>query len=300
MLATFALCAGWATVDWLSEGYGLDGQQPSSALEIEVVGHRGARGHLPENSIAGAVKALELGAQTIELDVVVSKDSVLIVSHDHYFRPDRCDARAAGYALSVPLYSLTAAQIQQVTCGARGDYAYAYQQALPAPKPTLAEVIAVCEAHAPGVHLPSYLIEIKSSPDADERLTPSVATFASLLIDEVRRSGIGDRVTIQSFDERPIRYLADHGSNVRLAALSTVPIGLAALRARFGSGVGVYSPYHLGLTKRAVGQYRAAGIEVVPWTVNDATRMRTLISWGVDGMITDYPDRLLKVLGESR
>ncbi len=268
---------------------------------FESQGHRGARGLLPENSIAAAKLALDLGAQAIELDVVVSADQVIIVSHDHYFKSDVCDPKAAGYGEEVPLYCLTATQIQNVTCGAKRLPEFAYQRPLPAPKPTLAEFIGACDSHA--VHtdrlLPHYTIEIKSGPGSDGTLTPTPEAFASLVLAQILSSEILARSTVQSFDPRPIRYLSLQTERPRLAGLTLLPASPQALRSRFGDGLAVYSPNHLGLTKAGIARHHRAGLKVVPWTVNDVTRMRTLRRWGVDGIITDYPDRLARVLSQS-
>ena len=270
-------------------------------LDFDSQGHRGARGLWPENSIAGARSALDHGMRTIELDVVVSADSVLIVSHEPSFNPKICDG-FEGDRPETSFFQLTASEIQRVDCGGFPHPDFAYQQQAPAPRPTLAEFVRASEAHATesGRALPQYNIEIKSDPAGDGTAHPAPATFASLLVEAIDRLGIRGRSTVQSFDPRPLAWLARTHPDIRLGGLCALPRSADAFDAKFGDGVDVYSPYHLTLTRGGVAAHQKAGRRVVPWTVNDKSRMRTLLSWGVDGIITDYPDRLRAVLLESR
>ncbi len=293
LVVTLAAWAGCGTED-----VPRDAGRGERLVGFEIQGHRGARGLLPENSIAGAALALDLGADAIELDVVVSADSALIVSHDPYFDADLCDPRAAGYDERVPIYSLSAAEVQTVVCGGAPHPDFAYQRPSPAPRPTLADFVVATDAHAVATRRtkPHYTIEIKSSPGSDGILAPAPEAFADLVLAVIDRQGILDRSTVQSFDPRPIRYFGEQVRRPRLAALTLLPTSPERLRARFGPNVSVYAPHHLGLTKATVAAYHRAGLKVVPWTVNDISRMRTLIDWGVNGIITDYPDRLAKVV----
>lgn len=268
--------------------------------EFDSQGHRGARGLLPENTIAGALRAVDLGMRTVELDLAVSKDSVLIVSHEPHFNPAICALDVTGYDEETSLFSLTAAEIAAVDCGSLRNLDFPYQEASPAPKPPLRELVAAADARARerSRALPNYNIEIKSSPKLDGRYTPSPEAFARLVRDALADLSLEGRATVQSFDPRPLAWFSTNAPDVRLGGLVSVAAPAETFKEAFNGDVDVYSPYHLTLTRRSVAAHQEAGLAVVPWTVNDKSRMRTLITWGVDGIITDYPDRLAKVMKE--
>ena len=272
---------------------------PARSADFDGQGHRGARGLLPENSIAGVREALAQGMRTIELDLAVTRDSVLVVSHEPSFNPVICTLDGTGYDASTSIFSLSLEEVRAVDCGTRLNPDFPYPSPAPGPKPTLAELVAAADAYARelGRDLPHFNIEIKSSPELDGSHTPSPEAFARLVLAAVGDLGIGGRVTVQSFDPRPLAYLSRVRPDLPLGGL----VGVALRRAGFSEkfpDVDVFSPHHLALTRGMVADYQANGLRVVPWTVNDKSRMRTLLSWGVDGIITDSPDRLREVLDE--
>ena len=277
---------------------------PSSAVpgdaDFDSQGHRGARGLLPENSIAGAREALRYGMRTIELDLAVTRDSVLVVSHEPTFNPTICSLDGSGYDEETSLFALTSAEVQTVDCGRRPHPDFPYQAPAPGPKPTFVALVRAADAFARqrGRALPFYNVEIKSAPDLDGRYTPAPAAFAAVVVGAIAELGIGDRVTVQSFDPRPLAYLSEHAPDLPLAGLVPLALPRAGFVEKFGREIDVFSPHHLTLTRGMIADYRDHGLRVVPWTVNDKSRMRTLLSWGVDGIITDYPDRLREVLDE--
>ena len=271
------------------------------ARPFDSQGHRGARGLLPENSIAGAELAVAHGMTTVELDLAVSRDRQLVVSHEPHFNPTICELDGTGYDDRTSLYTLDYADIARVDCGRKGHPEYPTQRRQPSPKPTLAALVTAADAKARslGRPLPAYNIELKSDPELDEAYTPSPADFVDLVVAEVDRLGIGDRSNIQSFDPRPLRLLRAKRPDLRIAYLVGVPRSLANVEQDLGFRPDIYSPHHLTLTSAQIEAYHRAGVAVIPWTVNDVTRMRTLLAWGVDGMISDYPDRLAGVLASA-
>lgn len=278
-----------------------DGRGATPAGAFDSQGHRGARGLLPENSIAGAREAVTQGMRTIELDVAVTRDSVLVVSHEPSFNPAICSLDGTGYDESTSIFALSLSEVQAVDCGTRLHPDFPYQAAAPGPKPTLAALVAAADAHARdlGRDLPHYNIEIKSDPKLDGAYTPSPEAFAALVLRAIGDLGIGDRATVQSFDPRPLAYLSRVAPDLPLGGLVGVALNREGFLEKFNGDVDVFSPHHLALTAGMIAGYQANGLRVVPWTVNDKSRMRTLLSWGVDGIITDYPDRLREVLEES-
>lgn len=264
-------------------------------------GHRGARGLFPENTVAAGQFALDQGLPTIELDLAVSRDSALVVSHEPHFDATICSLADGPYDESTSFSDLTLAQIQTVDCGSLAHPEFPYQQAVPSPKPSLREFVIALDAYASGLGrpLPRYNMEIKSAPELDGTYTPGPGAFARLVAEAIARLGLDGRVTVQSFDPRPLAALHRISPKLPLAGLVPVHKPVPAFREAFGDYVDICSPHHLLLTRVSIEKYHAAGLRVIPWTVNDKSRMRTLISWDVDGIITDYPDRLAEVLRES-
>ncbi len=272
----------------------------SNMKDFDSQGHRGARGLLPENSIAGAERAVELGMRTVELDLAVSADGQLVVSHEPHFNPTICELEGTGYDKSTSLYKLSYADIARVDCGSKGHPEYPYQVAQPSTKPLFSAFVEAADAKAKalGRELPAYNIEFKSEPDLDGAYTPLPKAFAELVLAEITRLGIVNRCNVQAFDARPLQEMHLLAPQVKLAFLVGLPASVESVETTLGFRPNVYSPHHLTLTSGQVANYHALGIKVIPWTVNDVSRMRTLIEWGVDGIITDYPDRLAELLVE--
>lgn len=264
---------------------------------FDTQGHRGARGLFPENTLPAFESAVRLGVRTLELDLAVSADSVLVVSHEPWFKSSICTLDGHGYDEGTSLWSLTHAQIKAVDCGSRGNADYPQQAAVPAYKPSLAEVVAAADALADSLRRerPHFNIEIKSKPAYDGELTPPVEQFVLLVHAAIARLGLRGRTTVQSFDERALRLMRATDPQQRLAYLSATPLSAKREVEALGFTPEVYAPYHLPLRPETVAEMHELGVEVIPWTVNDRTRMSTLIRWGVDGLISDYPDRLMSV-----
>ena len=263
-------------------------------------GHRGARGLLPENTIPAFRKALDLGVTTLELDVVVSKDKQVVVSHEPFFSADICTDQSGkpitkGDEKSRNLYTYTYAEIQAFDCGSRGNPRFPEQQKQKVSKPLLGEVIRSMEAYRREKNLPAfgYNIEIKSTPAGDNVYHPGVAEFSDLVHRVITEQLPPDRFTLQCFDFRVLRYWHEKYPAVTLVALVENLRGPEKNLAELGFTPAVYSPYYQLLTgKDAVDNLHRLGMKVIPWTVNDPEDMRRLRAWGVDGIITDYPDRI--------
>jgi glycerophosphoryl diester phosphodiesterase len=297
---------------------------PATALDLQ--GHRGARGLAPENTLAAFERALELGVDTLELDLGVTADDVLVVLHDPALNP--AIARLDGAWLRQPtpiVRELSLAELKRYDVGRldpTNRYASRYPEQEPVDGeriPTLAEVVELTRQTAePAV---SFNIETKLSPREPD-LTPSPERFAELVVTEVRRLGITERATIQSFDWRTLRIvneLAPEIDTVCLTAqqswLDNVELGRSGGSAWLGgldvddhggsvpglveaAGCSVWSPYFGDLTEARLEEAHALGLQVVVWTVNELADMRRLIAMGVDGIISDYPDRLIEVAAE--
>lgn len=272
-----------------------------SPMELPITfdwqGHRGARGLLPENSIPAFRKALEYSfVRTLELDVAVSADSQIVVSHEPWFNPAICrgpEGEVLTEASIINLHQLDYAEIKAYDCGSWGHERFPEQRAVAVYKPLLSEVIESADAFARelGRELPRYNIEIKSEPAYDGVFAPPPPEFVALVRAEIDRAGIGDRCTVQSFDTRIIRELHRQDPGLVIAYLDEHPGGLTQKLADLGFDPAIYSPYYPTLSANIVRECHERGMRVIPWTVNDTAAMRGMIELGVDGIITDYPDR---------
>ncbi len=265
-------------------------------------GHRGCRGLLPENSIPAFLHALEFSeVVTLELDLAVSKDGQLIVSHEPWFNPAICrlsggDTISARDAEKYLIYEMTAAELRSFDCGSWGNPRFPQQQKMQVHKPVLREVVSAVRAKYPGKTV-RWNIEIKSQPDWDGLRTPPIEEFARLVVDEIKTLRLEQLVTVQSFDVRALQAVRKINPKLQLAMLIENLQGFEANLTKLGFVPEVYSPYYLMVNKELVRQCHERRIQLVPWTVNEVPAMRRLIRLGVDGIITDYPDLIGKVSG---
>jgi glycerophosphoryl diester phosphodiesterase len=287
-----------------------------AAHAFDLQAHRGGRGLWPENTLQAFDQAVAMGVSTLELDIALTADGVPVISHDMALNPDHTrDASGAWLATEGPLIrSLTLAQLQAYDVGRlRPGSQYAEQFATQAPKdgeriPTLAALFERVKARK--AHAVRFNIETKIDPTRpDDSASPDIMVRA--LLAAIDKAGMADRVTIQSFDWRSLARVGQLAPQMPRAYLSTArtlkdsrwTAGLNA--ADFGStpqlvkaaagttpGPVVWSPAGNTVTAAAVKEAQTLGLQVVPWTINTRADMATLIGLGVDGMITDYPDRL--------
>lgn len=264
-------------------------------------GHRGCRGLRPENALPAFLKALEFPqVTTLELDLAVSKDNQLIVSHEPWFNPAIClqpngDSIRKKDAEKGLIYEKTAAEIRTFDCGSLGNPRFPEQQKLKTYKPTLREVV---EAVRPLRRDIRWNIEIKSQPEWDGLRHPPVEEFVRLAVSEIRALGLEKSATIQSFDVRALNALHRQAPDFQLAFLIENINSLEANLARLEFTPAIYSPYYLLVNKKLVRKCHARQMKLVPWTVNDVKSMRRLIRLGVDGIITDYPNLIGAVSGD--
>jgi glycerophosphoryl diester phosphodiesterase len=296
-----------------------------SAGGFDLQGHRGARGLAPENTLAGFARALAVGVTTLELDCGVTGDGVVVVSHDRLLNPDHT-RDAAGNFLAAPgpaIVDLTWEELRAYDVG-RINPASALAAAFPDQQPVdgeriprLADVFALVERS--GNRAVRFNIETKIDPAHPEQ-TVSPLAFARALEAVIRESGMASRVTVQSFDWRTLRLLGALAPDIALVALTdqqegedTIEVGKAGPSPWLGEldvddhggsvpklvaalGAKTWSPHARDLTPALVIEAHALGLAVVPWTVNDPADMASAVALGIDGLITDYPDRLRAVL----
>lgn len=262
-------------------------------MTLDVQGHRGARGHLPENTLPGFRLAIEMGVTTLELDVGVTRDGVVAVHHDRRLNPDIARAPDGQWvAAPAPLLrALSYDELEKYDVGRirpGSEYAarFPHQQPVDGTRiPRLADVFALAAKTAV-----RFNIELKLLPSHPyETLAPD--PFAAAVIAEVRKSGMDKRSTLQSFDWRAVKAAEREAPEIATAYLSEARYAdVAAVRA---AGAKTWSPDFRALTKEKLDAAHAAGMRVVVWTVNEPHHIRRLVEWGVDGIISDYPDRVL-------
>ena len=290
---------------------------PAAAFDLQ--GHRGARGLAPENTLPGFERALAVGVSTLELDIGVTADGVVVVSHDPALSP-LITRDAAGRWLPArgpAIRDLTFAQLQAYDVGRiapESSYArtFALQQAADGARiPSLAQVFAL--ARARGATHVRFNIETKLSP-LQPQDTVGPEAMADALLQAIQDSGMRERVTVQSFDWRTLQRVQQRDPSIPTAYLTVQTARndntrdgtwTAGLRlAEHGSvprlvkaaGGKVWAPNAGALTEALVREAQALGLRVIPWTVNEPADMERIARWGVDGLITDYPDRLREVL----
>ncbi len=262
-------------------------------------GHRGCRGLLPENTIPAFIKAIDIGVHTLELDIAISKDHKIIVSHEPWMSHNICSSPemhpiTEENEKNFKIYEMEYREIQSFDCGQRGNPRFPQQKPMSVSKPSLEDMFKACEQHinTHKVLQVGYNIEIKSKPEWDSIFTPDPEIFAEQLAQELIASGISmKRFCVQSFDIRPLQYLHQKHPEITLALLVEDDKKEISERIEeLGFQPPIYSPYFKLLTKASIKELHERGMKIIPWTVNEKEDMERLIQMGVDGIITDYPN----------
>ncbi|MEP6608459.1 MAG: glycerophosphodiester phosphodiesterase [Burkholderiaceae bacterium] len=300
----------------------------SAAAALDLQGHRGARGLAPENTLAAFKVALAVGVSTLETDLALTRDGALVLSHEPYLNsalargPDGHWLAADGASI----FSLSTSELARYDVG-RLNPAHKYAAQWPDQKPVDGERIPALrqlfdlarEARSPGGRPVRFNIETKITPTSAET-TPDAARFASAVVSAVRAEGMSERVTIQSFDWRTLLQvkaaapeLATSCLTIESSAMNTVApdatgaspwhAGLrrsdhagSVPRLAKAAGCSVWSPFWRNLSVESIAEAHRLGLKVIPWTINDAAEIGRAAALGVDGIITDYPDRARRAL----
>ncbi|MBC7709981.1 MAG: glycerophosphodiester phosphodiesterase [Rhizobacter sp.] len=298
------------------------------ATQFDLQAHRGGRGLMPENTLAAFAKAMEIGVTTLELDVGITQDGVMVISHDRYLNPDvirdaegRHLTERGATLMSMPFAELQRFDAGRIKPGSNYAKTFAQQQAVDGERiPALSALFELAKLrNASDVR---FNIETKISPNAaGETLPPE--PFVRALIAEIRNAGLTARATIQSFDWRTLQiaqkeapeivtvYLSSQqgagdtvqagkpGASPWLAGFDVDDYAGSVARTVAAAGGSVWSPHYKDITQALVRDAQSLGLQVVPWTVNDEADLTRLLDWKVDGLITDYPD-LLRALMKAR
>jgi glycerophosphoryl diester phosphodiesterase len=285
---------------------------------FDLQGHRGARGLAPENTLAGFAKAIEIGVSTLELDLAMTRDGVVVVHHDARLSPELTRGPDGEFLTEVgpPIRKLNFEELRRYDVGRlkpRTPYARRFPTQKPADGagiPSLAEVFELVK-RAGAEHV-RFNIETKLAPGSHD--SPEPEPFARAVLEVVRQAGMEKRVTMQSFDWRTLRIFAELAPDIPRSCLTSEgsfdtmqreTAGPSPWTAGFdidahggsvvalvkAAGCQIWSPAFRNLTEERLQHAKMLGLKVIPWTVNSPESMAQLIDWGVDGLITDYPDR---------
>ncbi|HEY6505408.1 MAG TPA: glycerophosphodiester phosphodiesterase family protein [Chitinophagaceae bacterium] len=272
---------------------------PLGAEGFDKQGHRGCRGLMPENTIPAMLKALDLGVTTLELDVVITKDKKVILSHEQWFG-EEITTKPDGSYMGVReerkfnIYWMTYEQTKDFDVGMKPHPRFPQQQKMKAVKPLLSDVIDSVNGYMKTGKraFPYYNIETKSDPEFDGVFQPKPEEFVELLMAVIKGKGIEDHVIIQSFDFRTLRYLHQKYPHVRTAMLieDYDKRELDEQVKDLGFTPSVYSPAQELVNEKLVKKCHKQKMKIIPWTVNEKEKIEELKKMGVDGIITDYPN----------
>ena len=273
---------------------------PTETSKIEVQGHRGERGHSPENSIPGFIAAIDKGVDVVEMDVVMSKDGKVVVSHES-FMSSAYVLTPAGDTISKQqekdynLFTMTYDSIKKFDIGSKGNTAFPEQKRSKTYKPLLSEVIDSIENYIVSNNLDPvhYNIEIKSDPSEYEKSQPKPAEFVQFVMQVLEEKGIIPKINIQSFDVAILEEMHQAYPDVLLAYL----VGSGEFEEnmkKISFTPQIYSPYYKLLDQEKVTEIKQSGMKVIPWTVNEQADIDRVKTMKVDGIITDYPERAIE------
>ncbi len=273
--------------------------------EISIIGHRGARGLFPENTLSSFKEALRLGVNSLELDVIISKDHQVVVSHEAWMNEEFCN-KPDGKDVEpnsrekYNLYKMDYSEIRKYDCGKRGNPNFPDQKVIPEYKPLLGETISAMEVFTKENKFPPahYTIEIKSEETEDGIFNPVPKTFVELVWNELIKYDVLERCVLQSFDVRILQELNKQHPEITLAFLVENTDGLEINLKRLGFIPPIYSPEYILINEQLTSDLKKLNVKLIPWTINETEDMVRLINMGVDGIITDYPDQAIKTIGE--
>ncbi len=271
----------------------------SNSAVFDKEGHRGCRGLMPENTIPAMLKALDLGVNTLEMDIVFTKDKKAVLSHEPFFNHE-ISTKPDGTFINEKeekkynIFQMTYDEVKTYDVGLKPHPRFPKQQKIAAVKPLLADLFDSVKTYMMTRRkpFPYFNIETKTQAATDNIYHPAPKEFVDLLMTVITEKGVQDQVIIQSFDFRTLQYLHRQYPHIKTAMLieGFDQRGLDAQLKALGFTPTIYSPEHTLVNEELVKKCHQQNIKVIPWTVNDKNRIEALQKMGVDGIITDYPD----------
>ena len=280
----------------------------SSSQSFDIQAHRGGMALYPENTIIAMLNAMDWGVNTLELDLSISKDKQVVVSHEHVMdhryvtTPEGKHFRKADEK-HYKLYEMPYDSIIKYDTGLKGDPRFQQRKKIPAHKPLLSDLIDEAEAYAKlnNLPLPYYNIEIKSSPANDHVYTPGYEEFTDLVMEVLMKKNIEERLVIQCFDTRTLIYLREKHPQIQLAYLvGKQMVSFEDAMSKLNFTPEIFSPDFTLVDKKLVKAVHKKGMKILPWTVDKHEDILRMIDLKVDGLITNYPDRAVKLVRYSQ
>jgi len=268
-----------------------------------LIGHRGCRGLLPENTLASFQEAIKLGVHAIELDVVVSGDSQIIVSHEPFISQTYC-LKHDGTELTneedkqYNLYQMSYQEIKQFDCGLKVHPRFLNQKKQTAYKPLLREVIESCEDFVKNnTHsLITYVIEIKSNSIYYNVFYPQPKEYVTLVLQTIAQYDFKDRIILKSFDVSILNEIKKQQPEIKVSLLINREEVISDKLEQLNFKPEILGPYYKLLTEDIIIKYQNLRFLIYTWTVNEISDIERIQSYGVDGIISDYPNRFVEVL----
>ena len=265
--------------------------------EIEIHGHRGARGYFPENTLTGFIESAKMDVHWIEMDVVISEDKKVVVSHEPWMSSTFCsmpDGTAVKKSRKFNLYKMNYEEIKKFDCGIRTNPKFPEQKSVPSYKPLLAEVIDAMSSlfltSREKTKAVKYSIEIKCMKNSDKKYHPKPEEFSELVYNIICEKKISDKVLVQSFDTRVLKWYHKNDNSIKTGLLLSDSLSVRANVKKLGFVPHAYNPYFKLATKKVIDHAHELGMKVIVWTANTSDEIKRMIKNGVDGIVTDYPD----------
>ena len=277
--------------------------QPKNAIQVQA--HRGDRGYFPENTLPAFYSAIDKGADVIELDLVISKDKKVVVSHDTFMHsayiswPNGNPVTKEEEKKS-NLYQMTYDSIRSFDAGFRTNPAFPDQKSVKTYKPLFSEMIDSIENYIVKNKKQRirYNIEIKSGSGDYGMKQPQPEEFVDLVLQVIQEKKIENYCNVQSFDPNILNALHEKAPKIVIAFL-TGDKGLDKNLAKLNFKPQIFAP-HYGLVNTAlIDSVRTKNMKIIPWTVNDEDAIIKMIALKVDGIISDYPDRVIEKLNKN-
>ncbi len=279
---------------------------------IDLQGHRGARGLFPENTIPAFKCAIEHKMTTLELDTNLTKDGNLIVYHDSFINSDLCLGIKGNPAPPTRILDMTLEELKKLDCGSIINEKFPEQTLVPGTKlitlPEFFDFVKQYEANHPDIPKLRFNIETKfeSAPDQEY-----LEKFAMIMVKLIEEADVEDRTTVQSFILEVLPLIKKRNPELKTSALFQpsyfqgvlMMLGINSIRTEIIEktekiGADIISPYHLYANKFFIQTCHEKNIRVIPWTVNEKKKIVNFLNNGVDGIISDYPNKLFTVYQE--
>ena len=271
----------------------------SLTSDFDKQGHRGCRGLMPENTIPAMLNAIGLGVTTLEMDVCISKDKKVFLSHEAFFNHEITTKPDGGFIdekdeKSFNMYQMNYADIIKYDVGMKPHPRFPDQQKMKAVKPLLSDLFKAVKEYMTTARrpFPLYNIETKCMPETDNKYHPEPTEFVELLMKVIKENEMEDYVIIQSFDFRTLQYLHKNYHAIKTAMLVEAD-SKSSFRKQIkdiGFTPTIYSPELIMVIPELIKDCHELNIKIIPWTVNEKSKIDELKKMGVDGIITDYPN----------